>query len=104
MKTLIVIGSGPAGVSVSKALLERGFKVTMLDVGREIDKALEKKVSKFRTKEVLSKADFEILSEDLDVNLSGVEEKKLFGSSYANRLSSYFSVQKNNTLIYLIKV
>jgi choline dehydrogenase-like flavoprotein len=101
MKDLIVIGSGPAGVSVSKALLERGFKVTMLDVGREIDKALEQKVLKFRSKETLSKTDFELLSKDLDINLSGVEEKKIFGSSYANRLSSYFSVNKNNTLIYL---
>lgn len=101
MKTIIVIGSGPAGVSVSKALLKRGFKVTMLDVGREIDKEVEQKVSKYRSKEMLSKADFDLLSRDSDVNLSGVEEKKLFGSSYANRLSRHFSVKKNNTLIYL---
>lgn len=32
----VVIGSGLAGVTTAKALLDRGLKVTLLDVGREI--------------------------------------------------------------------
>ena len=35
----LVVGSGPAGVAASLALLERGRSVTMLDVGREIEPA-----------------------------------------------------------------
>ena len=39
---IIVVGSGPAGVSVAKALLERGCKVTLLDAGNTLEP--EKKV------------------------------------------------------------
>ena len=35
----IVIGSGPAGVSVAKALTARGRAVTMLDGGKELEDA-----------------------------------------------------------------
>lgn len=34
---IYVVGSGPAGVSVSYALLKRGVEVTMLDVGLELE-------------------------------------------------------------------
>ena len=34
---LYVVGSGPAGVSCAKALLNRGFEVTMLDAGIELE-------------------------------------------------------------------
>ena len=30
---IYVIGSGPSGISISKALLEKNLKVTMLDYG-----------------------------------------------------------------------
>ena len=40
MTSVVVIGSGPAGVSVAKGLLERGCAVTLIDVGNtlEVDK------------------------------------------------------------------
>ena len=34
----IVIGSGPAGVSAAWALIKQGRKVTMLDVGEQLEK------------------------------------------------------------------
>ena len=37
MDEVIVVGSGPAGVSAAKGLLERGCKVTLLDVGCTIE-------------------------------------------------------------------
>lgn len=37
MHSAIVIGSGPAGISVAKGLLERGCKVTLLDVGNTLE-------------------------------------------------------------------
>lgn len=38
---VLVIGSGPAGVSSAKALVERGFRVTLLDIGFDDPKARE---------------------------------------------------------------
>lgn len=101
MKTLIVIGSGPAGVSVSKALLERGFRVTMVDVGRTMEEGLSNEIARLRSKTSLSQEDRERLSGGVAAGASGVEEKKLFGSSYANRLSDKFPVEQCNSWFYM---
>ncbi|MBS3148458.1 GMC family oxidoreductase N-terminal domain-containing protein [Candidatus Woesearchaeota archaeon] len=45
---IYVIGSGPAGVSCSKALLERGEKITMLDAGNEPEEKITQKLELFR--------------------------------------------------------
>ena len=39
----LVVGSGPSGVAAASALLDAGKPVTMLDIGREIEKALPRK-------------------------------------------------------------
>jgi choline dehydrogenase-like flavoprotein len=101
MKNIFVIGSGPAGVSVSKALLERGERVTMLDVGRTLEKGLGEEVSTLRKKDNLSNADLEQLRGSVNADVSGVEEKKLFGSAYVNRLSEQFQVEKSNAWFYI---
>lgn len=44
MKPYIIIGSGPAGISVASALLDRGKTVLMLDAGIEIESEIELKV------------------------------------------------------------
>lgn len=100
MKTLFVIGSGPAGVSVSMALLSRGFHVTMLDVGRTMEKSLDDEIAKLRSKSILSERDLKRLSGGVVVDASGVEEKKLFGSSYVNRPSDHFRIEKHNAWFY----
>ena len=33
----LIVGSGPAGVSAAKALLRQGRRVTMIDVGLELE-------------------------------------------------------------------
>lgn len=101
MKRLFVVGSGPAGVSVSMALLSRGFNVTMLDVGRTIEKNIDDKNIALRSKNSLSEEDLKHLKGGVVVDASGVEEKKLFGSSYVNRPSDHFQIQKHNAWIYL---
>ena len=37
MNNVIVVGSGPAGISVATGLLERGCKVTLLDAGNTLE-------------------------------------------------------------------
>lgn len=101
MKSIVVIGSGPAGVSVSKALLKRGLRVTMIDVGRTIEKDLAEKIGKARSKDALSEADQSLIRGSVKASASGVEEKKLFGSSYANTLSDSFRVEKRNAWFYM---
>ncbi|PLK49126.1 GMC oxidoreductase [Uliginosibacterium sp. TH139] len=101
MKTIIVIGSGPAGVSVSKALLERGLRVTMLDVGRTIEKDLGDEIDGLRRKDSLSEADKGRIRGSVKATASGVDEKKQFGSSYANKLNDNFRVEKRNAWFYM---
>ena len=103
MKKLIVIGSGPAGVSASTALLKRGYKVTMLDVGRNIEENIATKISIFRKKKDIEPDHFKntFLKNVNDVDINGVQEKKIFGSSYANKLSKFFKINKKNILIYM---
>lgn len=50
---IYVIGSGPAGVSAAKGLLERGFEVTMLDAG--IDKDYDNSLSVKKTSDSFTK-------------------------------------------------
>lgn len=101
MKSLIVIGSGPAGVSVSKALLERGRKVTMLDVGRTMEETLSQELAELRVKNELSEEDRDRLRGGVQADVTGVAEKKLFGSSYAARLGHQFPVEMKNAWFYL---
>jgi len=101
MKTLIVIGSGPAGVSVSKALLERGMKVTMLDVGRTMEPSLSQEIAELRAKPELSQEDRDRIRGGVQADVTGVEEKKLFGSSYAARHGRQFPIEMKNAWLYL---
>jgi len=101
MKTLVVIGSGPAGVSVSMALLKRGLRVTMVDVGRTMEEGLSEEISELRSKSALSEDDLNRLMGGVEASAAGVEEKKLFGSSYANGLSEGFRVEQRNAWLYL---
>ena len=101
MKALFVVGSGPAGVSVSTALLKRGFRVTMLDVGRKMDERLSQEIDVLRAKSALSEKDMNQIRGGVEAKVSGVDEKKLFGSSYVNGLSDHFRIAKKNAWLYL---
>ena len=100
MQKIIVIGSGPAGVSVSKALLARGQAVTMIDVGRTLDEGLRKRVNELRDKEELSAGDIDFVRGRVKAGPSGVDEKKVFGSGYVNSSSNFFRIEKKNSWFY----
>lgn len=103
MKKIYIVGSGPAGVSTASALLKRGYKVTMLDVGRKLEESISNKISILRKQEDIDPDHFKniFLKNKNDVDINGVQEKKIFGSSYANKLGKYFKLNKKNILIYM---
>lgn len=97
----IVIGSGPAGVSVSMALIKRGLNVTMLDVGKVIEEEVLQNSNVIRRKKKLNPKDKLIVRGEVNADINGVQEKRVFGSSFANELSPHFKVQQNNTQFYI---
>jgi choline dehydrogenase-like flavoprotein len=81
----IVIGSGPSAVGVTLGLLERGYRVIMLDVGETLDAETAGTVSRMaqqapsewsgRDKQIIQRVDF-----NTDPALA---PKRQFGSTYA---------------------
>ncbi len=80
IELIYIIGSGPAGIAAASALLARGRKVTMLDVGVELDKEIQLKLAQFR-----NQPNFDLLKE-LKYELSKNNDVKLaYGSDYVYR-------------------
>ena len=84
---ILVIGSGPAGVACSSALLERGEKVTMLDAGLELESsrrtALVKLKSTGSTSWTEESAGF--LRDEVETTRDGIPMKLAYGSDFAYR-------------------
>jgi len=82
-----VIGSGPAGVSVAKGLLEGGAKVIMLDAGLKLDEKRSAVVENCSTKNFSDWTDDEIrtLKGGMKANKQGMPQKSLFGSDFPYR-------------------
>ena len=78
MNKIVVIGSGPAGISAAKAILQRGYRVTMLDVGYELDK------NETSFKESLSTKNPEKWTEDEKLKISNSIEFSLNGAKTKN--------------------
>lgn len=87
----VVVGSGPGAVGVTHALLQRGFEVTMLDVGETLDAKTAGVVA------TMARQEPEQWSEDDKAVIQRVDfgddpalpPKRLFGSTY-----SYFTDPK----------
>jgi hypothetical protein len=73
----------------------------MIDVGRKLDEPIAKELAVIRAKADLSEKDVDRIKGRVEVDISGVEEKKLFGSTFVNRLSDRFRVQQRNAWFYL---
>jgi choline dehydrogenase-like flavoprotein len=86
-KPLIVIGSGPAGVSCAKALLAEGRHVLMIDGGNELEAANAQKLAKLRTIEPSSWAGdaSEWLREGMRAAVEGIPLKLVYGSDFPYR-------------------
>src|SRR5262245_16705551 len=84
---IVVIGSGPAGISAARALLDRGLEVTLLDAGiemeperREIARQLAARPPDQWQESLLAEA-----RRQPQVELGGVPLKYTFGSAFPYR-------------------
>jgi choline dehydrogenase-like flavoprotein len=81
---LYVIGSGPAGVSVATALIEKGYEVTMIDPGYNLDQKRKKIIQRLKSskKSAWKKADLAQLKSNMNPGLGGLALKSIYGSDY----------------------
>lgn len=82
-----VIGSGPAGVACSKALLARGVPVLMLDAGLELEADRAQRVSRMARAEPSAWTNDDIASVKggMTAGAKGIPLKLLFGSDFPYR-------------------
>jgi choline dehydrogenase-like flavoprotein len=84
---IIVVGSGPAGVSAAQALLDQGLAVTMLDAGQELEPEFARRVAALRTVEPrLWKGErVEFLRNNVAPDHKGIGVKHAYGSDFPYR-------------------
>lgn len=84
---IYVVGSGPAGVSCAMALLQKGAKVTLLDVGLELEPERADQLNKLRNLDSKNwlPADLTFLKEELSASTKGIPLKLAYGSEFPYR-------------------
>jgi len=95
-----VVGSGPAGVSVSLALLERGHHVTMLDYGNDISPERSKDVLDLANtdKHLWTSDQINKIKYPVDRN---IENKLAYGEDYPYRDGlKLLEIELKNCLVY----
>ena len=94
-----VVGSGPAGYFCAKALAERGIRVTILDVGKELDRERRDKADMLANtrRERWQPTTMHFLSRNPMIAEKGVPRKLLFGSDFAYQFTHPFSEIKNQS-------
>jgi len=102
IKSVCVIGSGPAGIAAAKALLSQDVDVLMIDPGIGLEKSISNDVSCLKKKPASewSSQEKEMLKFGVESSGKGVKEKLLFGSNFASREIGRQSYQKVNTSFY----
>ncbi len=82
---IIVIGSGPAAVAATHALVEQGHDITILDVGNLLESERQEIVSRMSNLEATewSRDDLETIEGDRTPGREAVHSKRSFGSSYS---------------------
>lgn len=79
-----VIGSGPAGIACAKALIRRGLKPTILDVGEILPANAQAAVDRMAKLAPIawSAQDRELITHNPTVTAGGVPKKMVFGSDF----------------------
>lgn len=99
-ETRVVVGSGPNAVGVTHALLERGFHVTMLDVGRQLEPNIAAIVTRMAGQEPREwSADDKAVVQKMGFSAtSALNPKRAFGSSYAYDLDPLLDAPRGVSL------
>jgi choline dehydrogenase-like flavoprotein len=84
---MYVVGSGPTGVACAKALIDRGFPVTMLDAGLELDSANAEKTRRLAAlpRDRWLPADLAFLKTAMAADTKGILQKNALGSDHPFR-------------------
>jgi choline dehydrogenase-like flavoprotein len=84
---IFVIGSGPAGVACSSALLDAGEKVTMLDAGLELESSRRTQLTNLQSMPSTSwpKESIGFLRGGVEATKDGIPMKLAYGSDFAYR-------------------
>jgi choline dehydrogenase-like flavoprotein len=84
---ILVIGSGPAGVACSSALLDAGEKVTMLDAGLELESSRRTQLANLQSMPSTSwpKGSVGFLRDGVEATRDGIPMKLAYGSDFAYR-------------------
>lgn len=92
----IVIGSGPAAIAATHALVELGHVVTILDIGRRIEPERQKLIDRLASQEPpeWSERDLIAAKGEISNDKTAFNSKKFFGSSFSfNKGSSDVAVR-----------
>jgi choline dehydrogenase-like flavoprotein len=84
---IYVVGSGPAGVSCAKALLQEGARVTLLDVGLELEPDRSQRLGELKrtSPEDWTNQDIAFLKDGISADLGGIPLKFAYGSDFPYR-------------------
>jgi choline dehydrogenase-like flavoprotein len=100
---IYVVGSGPSGVSGARALLKKGYKVTLLDAGRELEPDRQAVLSRLKSgrPETWSADDLGRIKENMLPTAKGLPLKYVYGSDFPYHLQDdHFPIQYNNADIF----
>jgi choline dehydrogenase-like flavoprotein len=79
---IYVVGSGPAGVACSYALVKKGYEVTMLDAGIELEPEIANTVEQLHKSKHFDPQLLEKIKGNKSVSVKGVRKKLIYGSDY----------------------
>lgn len=89
---VLVIGSGPAGVAATQALLARGLAVTLVDGGESLEGGIAAEVARLaESPQPWSPAQTGSLRGNLRADRHGVPQKTAFGSNFAQRGADFLN-------------
>jgi choline dehydrogenase-like flavoprotein len=97
---IYVVGSGPAGVSCARALLGKGAKVTLLDVGLELELERSDQLVRLRSlsPEKWRSEDLAFLKEGTSAGFDGIPLKYAYGSDFPYRDAGIDWVLENDNV------
>ncbi len=91
---IYIIGSGPASISCTQALVDDGYPVVILDAGIELEAERQQIVDALLASPDWDKAALASLKAGTDATVSGIPVKKQFGSDYPYReVLEHLSIQ-----------